>query len=586
MPNEPGSEKNGSNHRDSGLDNKFRNYVDAKLSKRSTEVIMHRPGVVVYRSVEFFENDDANVNRNGAYKDANGEAIVCRHLSFEWLRRHKRNLPRVNDVKQGLDVNSYASVFASDKGIALAKSLVDNIFDRDHVERRADQYIAVNIDGNGFGQALHGICESLQSGQTRLMTLRSENHLMAVVTQRKLNPDRFIIKFYDPNKTLHHVRAVVESLDAVKALSFADFVGDDLDKTIARMYFPSNKSAILSIYNDMDQLRSCHNFEPDYSIGFDMKRLSWKEKKIKHSELLFHCLLLNLAHAKDHCNALLADTDAADSKADLDLLQPKSIHGCSALYSAISKGCTEAALAMMRAILRSSLGEADKLMMLDSRFMGMTVFGLAYSSATATAVADYVDVILCSELSVDGKMHVLKAVHGHSISGLCSPVVAQRWDVFAAAARVIFCSNLPVANKVELLMAKSGCYSLLYLHLRKGSGELAEAFAQAYVDAMPENYRLKLMPGGGEVSSLVDGFSTGLLTMSARKVEADFIAGIKELVESIGVIRQDLVRSRDSSWSNPATLFSANRGQGDRGVDAVIELELKLGARPGLNKAV
>jgi hypothetical protein len=63
--------------------------------------------------------------------------------------------------------------------------LLDNEYDQKNIYSNYDEYYIVEI--NQIGQALYTIANNIKDDQKVYMTLRSSNHLMAIIVEKNLN---------------------------------------------------------------------------------------------------------------------------------------------------------------------------------------------------------------------------------------------------------------------------------------------------------------------------------------------------------------------------------------------------------------
>lgn len=224
----------------------FRKRYKLKHANRSQHITKYHNDIFIYRAGR---PDDwlrtaggvyiGKINNNGDFKDWTGKPIWCRHLAQEWLSRHKRK------QKQ-----SYHSHFRTQQHIRRIKNLFYNAYDNNDTYNRADRYILTDIYTNSFGHGLYQACKHLQPGNRVTMILHSGIHAMALVIEHKTDPNRYSIKFYDPNNTLVHIRAICQHLHSLKQLQLNDFLSaSHIDE-----YFSNQQFATLLTYN---QLATC-----------------------------------------------------------------------------------------------------------------------------------------------------------------------------------------------------------------------------------------------------------------------------------------------------------------------------------------
>ncbi|MFN8769762.1 MAG: ShET2/EspL2 family type III secretion system effector toxin [Neisseriaceae bacterium] len=188
-------------------------------------------------STLFYSKGDSHIDNNGKAQDKYSEQIVCRHLSYAWL------------IDKKLEKTNWRESFSSIDTIKTHPYLLNNLFDTWRVKYRADYYEIFSCDT--FGQDLYHAIQDIKVCQSISILTYSENHLMAIEVEYKDNPKRYIIKFFDPNKTLCSKRLIFDNLGTLKNLTIKDFV---YSQELVSLYLPKHKAGVLAIYNNINIL--------------------------------------------------------------------------------------------------------------------------------------------------------------------------------------------------------------------------------------------------------------------------------------------------------------------------------------------
>lgn len=180
---------------------------------------LDNPHVIIYNSKE----GSPKIRLNGKGKDKKGNLIVCRQLA--------------DRVAAGR-MKEYSTDLSTVKGIEAQDRLKNNVHDTSKIRFRSAYYNLFSL--NNFGLQLRTIAENVGEGEECSLLFESENHAMAISIRHKDN-GTYVVKFYDPNATNMHFRALCRDLDAIATLSIDDFIGPERKKR----YFPSSNSGIL-----------------------------------------------------------------------------------------------------------------------------------------------------------------------------------------------------------------------------------------------------------------------------------------------------------------------------------------------------
>ena len=256
-------------------------------------------GYIVYNSANRYENDDKsvitrrekvtnrenNANLNGSALDDDREGIVCRALSF-----HKLRLDRLDELKDSPELrqkSSYQLKFSDAISIRNEDNLKANTYDKEKVRFRADSYHCTPLAE--FGQTIQNIARSMSpEDPSKHITVESENHLMSITIKQKSN-GMIAIKFFDPNATKMHKRALFKNIDAVAALNINNFLSSKDEKS----YFPQYKYCVLAIYNNPLELKPKESKIKLNTLDSSALKINTLDDLKQHNGLLFSGLVYN-----------------------------------------------------------------------------------------------------------------------------------------------------------------------------------------------------------------------------------------------------------------------------------------------------
>jgi len=295
-------------------------------------------------------------------------------------------------ILESTDKHTYHEVYSSPKSIS--DQLADNYYDTNRIRFKANEYHFFEIEH--LGNALSDISENLKDNQLLTMSLFSENHVMAITINYYENKG-YILKFYDPNSTNTHIRAICATIDDVKSLKIDDFLEDKLKN----LYYPSFKTACFADY---------------YNCRKSIEQPSDTEVYFNN-----HVPLTNKLYFSNNFNLVKN----------------------SVLY--------------IREILGSNLFEdtkkADMIVATDSR--GNTGFARALFYENLDIVINCIELILNSNITNEIKVEVLHYLY-FSKKGLSNECINIFLKLVKGIANFVIKSNLPEEYKIKLLTMNNG----------------------------------------------------------------------------------------------------------------------------------
>ncbi|MFN8771227.1 MAG: ShET2/EspL2 family type III secretion system effector toxin [Neisseriaceae bacterium] len=465
-----------------------------------SRILFHNDeGKLIYQS----KNGVETIQNNMKAEDKHGEPIVCRQLGFEKLRQGK----------------NYHTSFESSDNISKIEALWNNDYDYQGIVLRADSYLGFHIDY--FGLVLSETCNNMKPKDSKKLTLLSENHLMSIEIKYKINPKRYIIKFYDPNYTNIHKRAVCKNIEGISKLSIHDFMGDyELEK-----YFPKYKSGMFAIYNDVNNFsQEQTNKEIFFHSSVSNEELMWYSMyyrfpnvgKLVNKAIQDRCFDLLSTSNKGGCNLLkLALDDNCSDNAKLfidsilksDFTSDQKVELLSVKYGIFDKPSFYSLLEenknikglkiFITEILNSDLPGDMKVKLLCPWFEGKPGLYLALECGHVNVIKIYIEAVLNSDLTDDQKMEILLAKNAMGESGLYAAYMNNCTDAVKVFTETILKSNLPLKLKMELFLAKGceflSCGTGLNAALEKGYVETIKVFIEIVENSdLPESVKCEL----------------------------------------------------------------------------------------------
>ncbi|MGD9108705.1 MAG: ShET2/EspL2 family type III secretion system effector toxin, partial [Gammaproteobacteria bacterium] len=201
-----------------------------KKEENKRRIYLNEENIIIYRSAKGSEG----TNYNGKAFDKNGGQIYCKHLAW-YMSLHSKK---------------YHNHFKNIKSISEREKLKNNEYDSSRIEYKSKYYNFFLL--KNFGNVLYSIAKKLEKDEQKVFMLNSENHAMTLIIEHKFKKNKkqdtkaylnsyYVVKFYDPNKTTMHKRAVCATLKDVQSLSIKNF----LSKENLKCYFPKLKLAVL-----------------------------------------------------------------------------------------------------------------------------------------------------------------------------------------------------------------------------------------------------------------------------------------------------------------------------------------------------
>ncbi|MDQ5921199.1 MAG: uncharacterized protein QG673_1255, partial [Pseudomonadota bacterium] len=356
-----------------------------KCSGRSIEQIKDSNGntkVWLYNSR--FGSDA--INNNGEAECVDKTKIVCRHLAFWFLWNDTIH----HDILSSLD-NPPPTV----------DSLYYNDYDKLGCNNKFNHLSSAFLEELGF--SLYKKCKDMQPGDEIRLILSSETHDMAVKCRYKAI-GYLTLKFYDPNKTEMHTRAIMGKPEDLQYLK----IGNLLSPLESEFYFPKFKTFLLATHD--------RNINQDKKFDFP----NLEQNANFSSYLLVFCRALQFG-AVEFVNNFI-ELVLNSNLNDIDkvaLLSAINDEGNPGLLVALHNGHAEAVKVFIDAVLESALNDTDKVTLLGAIGAdGVPGLSMALQYGYAETVKVFIDAVLESALNDTNKVTLLSAMGPDGISGL------------------------------------------------------------------------------------------------------------------------------------------------------------------------
>lgn len=206
-------------------------------------------------------------------------------------------------ASQEKGIKDYHEKFSTVKSIASIPALRDHVYDKQRLAYDASYYHVTSLER--LGDTLSDIASSLAVEEQRHFAFSSENHVMAFSVSRK-ERSKYIVKFYDPNKTNQHTGVLCENLDDLKKISINDLISE----ANLNIYFPVFKTGVIA---------SGQQRKPNEApvVKWDQKRMpmesmsyfSLREGIVQYTEDILKDILASQSLERDEKIALLTAKD-------------------------------------------------------------------------------------------------------------------------------------------------------------------------------------------------------------------------------------------------------------------------------------
>ncbi|CDZ76372.1 hypothetical protein BN59_00641 [Legionella massiliensis] len=353
---------------------------------------------VIYKS----KNGKSNLNLNGQAKDIYNKEIECRQLAYYVVQ---------NDMK------NYHNSLSSEFGISNIDSLRRNIFDSEKLMYAGSYYYFT--DYRTFGNALYDVSENLSDGERTSFLVNSSVHSMAVTIKR--HGPNYIVKFYDPNETSSHIRALCLNREIFRNLEFSDFCND------ARSHFRESRHMTLISYDK--------NRYPEKSVT--------TTRYVDEKEKLFSFLRYGL-------NEQLKDYLQENASLPVDVLEAR-IGGTPGAWFCFQEGHAKSLAIFIDAVLKGPLTTEEKSALILARSGGLPGFHIAaFQNRLETTSVFFHQVLNNDNLSDDVKIAIILAKTERHGSIIELAITTKRDKVIQIFLDKLLSSQLPEERKAEV----------------------------------------------------------------------------------------------------------------------------------------
>ena len=345
------------------------------LLRQNRRYLLTNSGVLIYPS-----KNGIGQKLNGKVLDHISKKITCRHLSGYLVFKSARG------------IKHYHENYGSREAISQIRYLRENEYDAKDRHKIFGYYAIFSCEQ--LGGHLKQVARCLKPGEETRLLLDTENHLMVFTLLHKplsQNTSHYVIKFYDPNNTDKHSRAIAPSLGTINTLTMDEF----LTQKKQRRYFKTFQTCVLSATKE-----ATHNIMTSVTTD-DIE------------SIIYFSLELNLSSTLSHyLNKLLIDNPPDLEKK----LSATNLNKQPALFIALQNGNDQVVKIYIETILRASLSEETKFKLIYSVASHDKTTNSALSQALLFApsrtIEAYLDTVLWSALSNKQKLTILYARFG------------------------------------------------------------------------------------------------------------------------------------------------------------------------------
>ncbi|MGD9108350.1 MAG: ShET2/EspL2 family type III secretion system effector toxin [Gammaproteobacteria bacterium] len=485
--------------------------------------------ILIYKSKNGKEHENFNCEAKDKYKNN----IECRHLSWFMLLNEKE----YHEKLKTLDL------------ISSQNMLKNNHYDSLKIEYQS-KYCNIFLLEN-FGTVIHSIANDLKKKKRKKFLFASENHQMSLIIHYKVdekNNECYVIKFYDPNETTMHRRAICAKLKNVKNLSITDFL------SYTEQHFPKLKSAVLfspKKRKDTENQIIKYPKKPSNRLLFqglsygitelvsticnqingiekhlDTKKILLAAKNDKGTPGLFVALQNGHAKTVKAFTELVLNSTKLDNKDKFELLNTKNSNDVSGLAMALQNGHTKTVKTFTELVLNSTkLDNKEKFELLNANSKGVPGLFMALKNGHAKTVKAFTELVLNSTTLDNKEKFELLNANSEGVPGLAIALQeghAKTVKVFTKL--VLNSTKLDNKEKFELLNANSEGVPGLFVALQNGHAKTVKAFTELVLNSTKLNDKDKF--------ELLNANSEGVpgLTIALQEGHAKTVKAFTELV--------------------------------------------------------
>ncbi|MHA1067221.1 ShET2/EspL2 family type III secretion system effector toxin [Enterobacter ludwigii] len=400
----------------------------------------------------FSTRGDASLNLNDVVESASGDMIVCRHLAPYWEEAF------AGAEKHKVDYSRFDNEDALHSEISTEK----------YNEMFAAPFIAQMAANNEWGNVIADTFTDMQKcgNSVKTLVIYTTNHVMALGLKIKCSPkggDKWVIQFYDPNRTATHVRAAFpgdmpDRISTIRKLEAGDFLPDDE-------------------LEDYDLLNNGVSVFRERNKAASISSTSRQPREVLHPQVMYHALYFGLTDTlQTIAEQLKKSSLLSDEK--VELLVAKSGEGVPGLYVALEKGRADAIKAYGRMLNESGLTPEVIAELLAIQGPNGPGLHMALQQGHADAILAYGQILSDSGLALETLAELL-AAKGLNGAGLYMPLQQGHADAIKAYGQILNGSGLAPEAIAELLAAKSvNDIPGLHIALQKGNAGAILAYGQ------------------------------------------------------------------------------------------------------------
>jgi ankyrin repeat protein len=408
---------------------------------------------------------------------------MCRHL-VEHRQRTQAVSPRIK--------SNYADVENVDAISARINIQEGEMMNMKHLATE----IHLMANQAGFGSFLVRQFEAMVEKRevSRQILMESTNHAMSLELLIKDDEGkRFVIRFYDPNDTLRHVRFACHDFDALAALRMDAILPPDTIES----YYPGARGFSVMFVRPSEDILQAH-LEVQVPISNSRRLTSGLDSLEIDGTVIF--LLLEAGVTEDLLSSKVKDAISSASAAEqIKLLGTRDEDGCSGLFIAMQEGYGNAvaALSELLSLLGKEVSCNDLAMLIEARdHGGNPALWMAMRFNRPDAVREYRKLLRHIEDSIPGQVlaSLLEAKGENGASGLYSALQMGHSDVIRVYGALLEAirRKVPQTALTRLIDARKDGYPGLHAALLNGHADAIREYGRLLKD-LPMNHWISLV---------------------------------------------------------------------------------------------
>ncbi|MBW8831496.1 MAG: ShET2/EspL2 family type III secretion system effector toxin [Burkholderiales bacterium] len=410
--------------------------------------------------------------------------IVCRHLALAWLMQHE-----AAPGKPNYDALKNAEAIRQNIPAAM----------EDAYERVRDLSPEVRIGSNKeWGRFATDLFREMErsGASAKRMLIESGVHVMAAEFKIKSvpgQPPRYVVKVYDPSRTLVHKRTATDDLRRLEAHSLDQFLAD---AQAFGLYFGDVETVFLAIDVPAGVAASPPPRPPGGLVG---RRIAGPLPPLD-GVVLHHLLTGGFGGSLRDLKPAILALAHQDPDGGFELLNAMNVEGAPGLYQAVAENMAEAVAVFGEIVQSCPFEPVVKAQLLGARLLteehqGSTTISLGLRNGCTEATEALIDAIIGSDLPSE-QCATMLAARFEGVPALAFGVERGHLGAARALMQAVATSTVLNSQQKESLLSARNAMGLpaLSVALQRDDPSLVREFVKSIAAAgLPPEMQIKLL---------------------------------------------------------------------------------------------